>query len=308
VKRSLVAASTVAGAAAFAYSLSTLGLGHIREGLVRIGWGFGAILVLSGLREVARAIAWTRTLDSPNRLPLGDALRARLAGEALNTLLPMGFLIGEPAKAQRVADRLPFATAFAALMIEFAFYTASLPLLFGCAALLVLPPVASLGIVVLGAAVVPALKRVTHAVEPLRRFALAQPRRAGTIFALEASYHALGILETYVVLLCVSAGAAWTSALLLETMNRGVTIVFKMLPLRLGVDEAAAALVTNRLSLGSTTGVMLALVRKLRMLFWAALGLACMLVRTGEQGERAHAIAAEPPAQNLQRTAEFRLV
>jgi hypothetical protein len=97
------------------------------------------------------------------------------------------------------------------------------------------------------------------------------------------------------------------SALLLETMNRGVTIVFKMLPLRVGVDEAAAALVTTRLSLGSATGVMLALVRKLRMLFWAALGLASIL-RAGNHHERSHAIVIGPPAQNVRRTAEIGLV
>jgi hypothetical protein len=309
VKRTIIAASTAAGAAAFAYSVSTLGLAHIREGLVRLGWGFGVIVALSGLREVARAAAWTRTLDATDRLPLVDALRARLAGEALNTLLPMGFLVGEPTKARHVADRLPFATAFASLMIELAFYTASLALLFGSAALLVLPPAATIATVVLGAAVVPALKRTWHTVEPLRRFAVTQPSRASTIFALEASYHLLGIVETYVVLLCVTpGGAAWTSALLLETMNRGVTIVFKMLPMRVGVDEAAAALVTTRLSLGSTTGVMLALVRKLRMLFWAAVGLAFMRVRTREHCERTHAVVAERAMQNAQGIAEIHLV
>jgi hypothetical protein len=309
VKRTFVGASTVAGVVAFAYALSTLGLAHVREGLLRIGWGFGVILALSGLRDVARAVAWTRTLDATGRLPVFDALRARLFGEALNTLLPMGFVFGEPAKAQQVANRLPFATAFASLMIEFAFYTGSLALLFGPTALLVLPPAAALAIFGLGAAVIPLLKRVTRAVEPLRRFAQAQPRRAGTIVALEASYHALGVVETYVVLLCISpAEAAWTSALLLEAMNRGVTMVFKMLPLRVGVDEASAAFVTDRLGLGSTTGVMLALVRKLRMLFWAALGLACIRVRADDHGERTCAAAADPTAQNLRRTALFPLV
>jgi hypothetical protein len=297
------------GIAAFAYSVSTLGLAHIREGLVRLGWGFGAVLVLSGLREVARAVAWTRTLDAEDRLSIVDALRARLAGEALNTLLPMGFLVGEPAKAQYVADRMPFATAFRALMIELAFYTASLTLVFGSAALLLLPPAAALGVVLFGAVTVVSLKRVLRAAEPLQRFAVAQPRRAGTIFTLEASYHALGVIETYVVLLCVApAGAAWTSALLLEAMNRGVTMVFKMLPMRVGVDEAAAALVTNRLSLGSTTGIMLALVRKLRMLFWAAVGLLFMRVRSSTQHARTQAVPAGPPVQNAPRIADVHLV
>jgi len=224
-------------------------------------------------------------------------------------LLPMGFLVAEPAKAQYVADRLPFGTAFRALMIELAFYTVSLTLLFGSAALIVLPPAAALGIAIGGALAAVPLKRAVGTVEPLQRFALAQPRRASTIVALEASYHALGIIETYVVLLCVApAGAAWTSALLLETMNRSVTMVFKMLPMRVGVDEAAAALVTNRLALGSSTGIMLALVRKLRMLFWAALGLVFMRVRTGEHTARSHAMAVRSPVHNAPEMADIHLV
>ena len=69
-----------------------------------------------------------------------------------------------------------------------------------------------------------------------------------------------------------------------------------------------AALVTTRLSLGSTTGVMLALVRKLRMLFWAAVGLAFMRVRTREHCERTHAVVAERAMQNAQGIAEIHLV
>ena len=77
MRRWFVAASTAAGVAAFSYSIWTLGLAHIREGVVRLGWGFGVVLVLSGLREVARATAWARTLRATDRVPLVEALRAR---------------------------------------------------------------------------------------------------------------------------------------------------------------------------------------------------------------------------------------
>src|SRR5712692_9950463 len=55
----------------------------------------------------------------------------QLRGEALNTLLPMGMLVGEPVKASHVAPHLPFAAAFRALVVEFAFYCISLVLLLG---------------------------------------------------------------------------------------------------------------------------------------------------------------------------------
>jgi hypothetical protein len=77
-------------------------LPRIQEAFVRIEWGFGAILLPSGAREAVRTLAWTRTIEGPVRLSFRDAFRARLAGEAFNTLLPMGMLVGEPMKAEHV--------------------------------------------------------------------------------------------------------------------------------------------------------------------------------------------------------------
>jgi mannose/fructose/N-acetylgalactosamine-specific phosphotransferase system component IIC len=97
---------------------------------------------------------------------------------------------------------------------------------------------------------------------------------------LELAYHALGIAEVYITLMLISPKpATWASAIVFETVNRGMTMAFKMIPLRIGVDEAAAAMVSQRLALGTSTGLMLALVRKLRMLLWGAVGLMFALTR-----------------------------
>ena len=63
-------------------------------------------------------------------------------------------------------------------------------------------------------------------------------------------------------------------------MNRGVTIVFKMVPLRIGIDEATSAMAAHALSLGSGIGLAIALVRKVRVLAWSAVGLILLLVRS----------------------------
>ena len=127
--RAFVAGTAVVGTVLFAYSIAALGLAAIEEAFVRIGWGFSGILLLSGAREVVRTLAWTHTIEGPVRLSFRDAFRARLAGEAFNALMPMGMLVGEPMKAEHVGHRLPFATAFSALAVEFAFYGVSLVLL-----------------------------------------------------------------------------------------------------------------------------------------------------------------------------------
>jgi Lysylphosphatidylglycerol synthase TM region len=281
VKRAIAVGSTVLGAAAFVYTLSAIGVTNVQQAMVRVGWGFVPILLLSSVRELAKAAAWAKTFTGAARLSLADAFRARLAGEALSTLLPMGFVVGEPTKAQHVDDRMPFDAAFKGLILEFAFYAASLALFAVAALILFIPNIAALLAGLVGVAILLVLRPVRRALAPVRRFMIAQPLRACTIGGLEAAYHGLGIGETYMILHFLNpAAATWTAAVAFEAINRGVTIAFKMVPARVGIDEASAALMAKHLAIGPSTGVMLALVRKLRVLFWTTLGLLAIAVRT----------------------------
>jgi hypothetical protein len=280
VKRAISVGSSVLGVAAFAYALSVIGLVDVQHALVRVGWGFAVILLLSGVRELIKAAGWTQAFTGADRLPVFHAFRARLAGEALSALLPMGFLVGEPMKARYVDDRMPFATAFNALLLEYAFYGASLAALAGLALVIFAPWQVAVGAVAACAIVLPALKPLRRAAEPLRRFIVQEPARASMIAAIQAAYHALGIVETYIVLRLLSpASATWTAAAGFEMLNRVIAIGFKMVPMRVGVDEASSGLMATHLAVGSATGVMLAFVRKLRVLFWTALGLLALAVR-----------------------------
>jgi hypothetical protein len=286
MRRLAKASGAILGAVLFAYWIRALGFAQIRAALVGVGWGFLAIVVLGGARESVLALAWMRTVDGPTRLPFRDALAARLAGEAINALVPMGVVIGEPAKADHVSHRLAFGTAMRALIVEFAFYSASLPLLFTIAALAFVPAAAVLIVPVIAFGAIAAQHlalpgKVRSLVDPLLVFSRRHRQRIGSIAAFELTYHALAIVEVYVTLALIAPGrASWTSALVLETMNRGVTIIFKMLPMRIGVDEAGAALVAARFDLGSATGVTVALVRKLRLLVWSSVGLLILLIRS----------------------------
>jgi len=238
------------------------------------------VLALSGLREAARAWAWTRATEGPVPLRFRDALPARLAGEALNTLLPMGVVVGEPAKAEYVSDRLPFSIAFGGLLLELTFYTASLALVFAAGAAAVVPPAFLFLSALLIAPGVMGLRKARRLFEPVLVFARCHPARVWHIAGLEIAYHALAILEAYVTLTLLGVGGAWTAALVLETVNRGVTLVFKMVPMRIGIDEAASAMAAHALSLGTGIGLTIALVRKVRVLVLSATGLILLLARS----------------------------
>src|ERR1700693_572913 len=106
---------------------------------------------------------------------------------------------------------------------------------------------------------------------PVLRFASLNPRRAWRLVVLEAAFQLFAVAEVYLTLALITPQhVAWSAALVLETVSRAVTIMFKMLPMRLGVDEAGAAVFADRLGLGSATGITLALVRRTRLLCWSA--------------------------------------
>jgi len=102
------------------------------------------------------------------------------------------------------------------------------------------------------------------------------------LLALEATFHLAGVAEVYVTLSLIGVGVPVTllQALILESIGRIINIIFKFVPLRLGVDEGAAALVSQAIGLGSVVGITLAVVRKARILCWTAVGI-LLLARRG---------------------------
>ena len=102
------------------------------------------------------------------------------------------------------------------------------------------------------------------------------------LLLLEATFHLAGVAEVYVTLSLIAVGAPVTllQALILESIGRIINIVFKFVPMRVGVDEGAAAVVANVIGLGTATGVTLAIVRKARILCWTAVGV-LLLARRG---------------------------
>lgn len=100
------------------------------------------------------------------------------------------------------------------------------------------------------------------------------PKRFAPICLMQLIFHALGVLEVWFILSRISDDKPELFAsFLLESMSRVITIVFKLVPFLIGVDEAGAQFVTQTLALGATVGVTLAIIRKGRILFWTAAGL-----------------------------------
>lgn len=294
-----------------------IGIAEIVEDVRQVGWGLAAIVALGGLRFLLRAVAWRLCLDPPHHLRLRDAFAAVICGDAIGNVTPLGPLVGEPAKAAFVRGRVALAPALTALAIENLLYTLSAAAMIaaGMVALLVrfqLPPeVRGVGALAVGGTCVlflaalwmlwrqPALisralgvarpfrkhaDRVRQMEEEIYTFASRHRRALPLLAAVEIGFHVLGVAEIYLTLWLLSPGApTLLTAFLLETANRLITVAFKFVPLRLGVDEAGSAMFAPLIGLSPKTGIALAIIRKLRMLFWAIAG-GILLVRAGLSG------------------------
>ncbi len=106
-------------------------------------------------------------------------------------------------------------------------------------------------------------------------------KRILPIFLLEICFHMAGIAEVYTTLSFISDVApTLLTAFILESVNRIINVVFKFVPLRVGVDEGGTGMLAKVLGFTSAIGVTLAIVRKGRDIFWTSVGVA-LIVRRG---------------------------
>jgi hypothetical protein len=100
------------------------------------------------------------------------------------------------------------------------------------------------------------------------------------IILMEACFHLAGVVEVFITLWFISeTHPAIMTAFMLESVNRFINVVFKFVPMRVGVDEAGTGMLAKVLGLTTATGVSLAIVRKARILVWTALGILLVALR-----------------------------
>ena len=302
------------GAALFAWLVYRVGPREIWASFRQIGWGLAGIVAIGGLRFAVRAQAWRLCLEPPATLRFLDAAAAVVSGDALGNVTPLGPIVGEPAKAAFVRGRTSLGPAITALAIENVLYTLSAAAMIAAGMIALLFSVELPGAVrgVSEAAVAatlaifavalwllwrqPAilsrslrlvsrsssrLERVRGVEREIYTFAARRGGAMVPLAALELLFHVLGVVEVHVTLwLMLGAPPPLLTSFILETANRLITVVFKIVPLQVGVNEAGTAIVAQLLGLGSTVGIMLGIVRKARILVWMLIGTA-LLVRHG---------------------------
>jgi len=323
--------SALVGLALFAYFVKKAGVGQIADGIQRLGAGFLLVIAISAIRQIARSIAWTLCIEEPYRLRFRDAFRARVMGDAIGNILPfVSFIVSEPSKPALIRDRVPLMVGFSAIAIENIFYGLSVAvfILSGMIALLLnfhlpkglrIASIVTLVVILLVIGLVSLLirKQLRFISGPAaflhrrglnakwveqgrtledRIYGFYQRHRSRflPILLLESCFHLAGMLEIYVTLFFISPQQPPTffTAFILESVNRVINVAFKFIPLRMGIDEAGTGKVSKVLQFAEATGVTLAIIRKGRDVFWAAVG----MVLLAQRGLTLRAVAREAEA------------
>ena len=317
-RRAVTILAAAAGAALFVYAVRRAGTAEIVDGIRRVGWGLLIVLLLAGLRFLIRAECWRWCLPPGTLFPRSRALAAFLAGDAVGSVTPLGLLASEPTKVLLTRHHLAPREAVASLAVENLVYAGSVIGMVGVGLAVVvltvpLPRIwlaAALSAVValigVSLAVLRAMQgtwddrrgerprwrqRLAGLREEVLRFSGGHPRRLGRVFALDLAFHALAVAEVYFTLFWVLGDRSPTlaQAIAFEALNRVITVAFKFVPFRVGVDELSAGALATVLTMNPAAGVALAVVRKVRNLFWAGLGLVLVAAHPATESQASQA-------------------
>src|SRR5688572_3889937 len=281
--------------------------------------GFAILLAIYGVRLLARAAAWHLTVSDTDVLRIKDTFPAVIIGEAVSSMIPLGIMISGTAKAVAVRKRVSLVVGFSSVATENIFYSVvtSIFLIAGAVTFALVFPLDDAWIWTLGVLIAITFgvlvfllamvirqwhfasatcewlygKGVArHLLENGRHkvrlfedlvygFYREHKERFLPICLLEVAFHALGVVEVWFILSRISDSASLLNAFLLESVSRTITIVFKLVPFMVGVDEAGAHFVAEQLGIGAGIGVTIAIIRKGRILFWALVGLVLIAKR-----------------------------
>jgi hypothetical protein len=252
-----------------------------------------------------------------------DVLRIRLSAEAIEMLTFTGPFLAEPTKGWLLTRRgTPPSVAFAAVITEYLLYTVvssclaiaalsllltrhALPVEFRPAAVIILivtttfivaficassTGVGLIGPIIRGARVVIGQRAVRMAEQFARIEAVIidflhdHAGRLSEVLAIETAAHALLVIEVWIVIGVLGFSASWTQSLIIEGGIKFVGIVFAFIPGQFGASEGTYALIATAIGLPAAVGLTIALVRRIRGLLVAILGLMALALRRDRVG------------------------
>lgn len=114
-------------------------------------------------------------------------------------------------------------------------------------------------------------------------------------FALNLAYHGTAILEVYILLLLMGARGGPLIALVVEALTKVVNAVGAVNAGNVGTYEGGNVIIARLLGISSAVGFTVAICRRGRILFWAAIGAICATMMSNvRQGKMMPEVTAFP--------------
>jgi len=297
------------GPAKLVESMTTLGWG---VGLV-IAWGaVGHVVKTWAWRLIL--------LDDKRQVSFARMLGLRLASEAVGQLGGLAQLFGDGLRVSMLGPAMPLTSGIASVTIDRAFFvlSAAVVSIVGLLATLIVLPLPHtlavyaglfesilLGVVLITAVAVkkrwPVLSGTARALGRIRYFEDWVARKRSVIysvennlldfyhrtpgsfwasFALNLACHAAAVFEVYLILWLLGTKISLFGALAIEALTKLVNIAGTFNPGNIGTYEGGNMLIAKMFGLTAATGLSLAFIRRLRAIFWAAVGLLCLVMLT----------------------------
>ena len=118
------------------------------------------------------------------------------------------------------------------------------------------------------------------------------PRAFWLSFAIHLACQMLAVGEVWVILWFLGPKIGFLSAFIIESLTKVVNAVGNLNPGNIGTYEAGNVLIGKLFGLGSAAALALGLSRRLRALFWAAVGGVCLLAITKSSRRRKSKLTA----------------
>ena len=299
--------SAIASIVLLGYLLRRAGLTSVGQAIRLMGAGFFVLLLLSGIRQCLRTIAWRCCVD-PGARPQRflQLIAFRLVGESVTDLSPAGPFLGESVKIWAVSKNISARFGVTSVLIEDLLYSLGtglfvfagfLLLLFSAARHYSLSNVGAVVAVLAMAAIVGTIilrkSRVLATIakrtqntsrarsfiaryeqvlrswgSTVREFFQTRRKLLLAVLFLEVVVNAISLGETYLILKGATAHASFLDAYIVESANRCAQLVASFVPFGLGVDEGTTTATLHSLGRTLSEGVSVAAIRKLRSLFW----------------------------------------
>jgi hypothetical protein len=278
--------------------------------LIIILGGFSQVIKTWAWRQTLACdispLSWSRSIG------------AQLVSDAVGQLGFAGKLLGEGLRVSMVGSAVPLANGISSSAIDGGLhtFTAVVVTVFGITATLLLAPLDGrwrvyalllaavlIAVVVLSAVAVASrwqlmgnaaraigrlprldklvsgkLSVIDSAEHNLLTFYREEPTAFWASLMLNLLWHAMAVLEVYLILRFMGAGVGVVSAFALEGLTKVINLVGVLSPGNLGTYEGGNMLIANMFGVTGTAGLTLALCRRARAIFWAGVGVTCMTV------------------------------